>query len=388
MIKKENLTSIIILSYNALEYTQLCLESIHKNTRQGTYEIIVVDNGSTDGSAEWLQSQKYIRCILNKDNQGFPKGCNQGLKIAKGENLLLLNNDTIVTPGWLDNMLTALHSRPDIGAVSCMTNCCQNEQALSLPYHSIEELMEVSRDFNQSNAAKWYSWMMLVGFCLLFKREVYTQLGDLDEMFSPGNFEDDDYCLRMRKAGYELLLCGDTYIHHFGSVAFTGKNDAAQQKAKEERYKALVLKNRAYFFQKWNILGTYRSHYRMTDSLLKTLASGQEVLMVNCDLGYELYWLKRRQPDVALYGLTLDKLGVEVTGKTFTLFFCEDFCEGLEKYYQQKRFARIAVLGNYQKLPNGEDLIQALQQHLTSPGILFFGDEEHIYHLSVGDIGM
>ena len=381
-------TSIIILSYNALDYTQLCLESIRQNTKQGTYEIIVVDNGSTDGSAEWLQSQNHIRCILNRDNKGFPKGCNQGLKLAAGENLLLLNNDTIVTPGWLDNMLTALHSRPDIGAVSCMTNYCQNEQSLSLPYQSIEELMEVSANFNQSAPAKWYPWLMLVGFCLLFKREVYTQLGELDEAFSPGNFEDDDYCLRMRKAGYELLLCGDTYIHHFGSVAFTGKNDAAQQKAKEERYQKLVLKNREYFFQKWNILGTYRSHYGMTDSLLKTLAPGQDVLLVNCDLGYELYWLKRRRPDVSLYGLTLDKLGTEITGKSFPLFSCEDFGEGLEKYYPQKNFARIALLGNYQTLPNGEGLIKALQQHLTNPGILFFGDAEHVYHLSVGDAGL
>ena len=379
MKNKEFVTSIIILSYNGLEYTQLCLQSIRKNTKPGTYEIIVVDNGSTDGSAEWLASQTDIRCIFNKKNVGFPKGCNQGLKIAKGTDLLLLNNDTIVTPHWLDNMLIALHSRANVGAVGCLTNYCANEQIISLPYQSIEELMEVTDMFNQSDPIKWHPWMMLVGYCLLFKREVYLRLGGLDEEFSPGNYEDDDYCLRMRKAGYELLLCEDTYIHHFGSVAFIGNNDIVRQRIKEERYRKLLEKNRKYFMGKWNIKGGYRDHHRMIDLLYSELKSRQEVLIVNCELGYDLYWLNRKISQVSLYGLTNDELGLELAGKTFPLYVCHDFREGLEKYYGQKKFARIALLGNYEERKNGDELINALCQHLTLDGILFYGDKEHIY---------
>lgn len=72
-------TSIIILSCNTLEFLQLCIASIHEYTEAGTYEIIVVDNASEDGSAEWLKEQKNLRCIYNEENLGFPKGCNQGL---------------------------------------------------------------------------------------------------------------------------------------------------------------------------------------------------------------------------------------------------------------------------------------------------------------------
>ena len=381
------LTSIIILSYNALDCTQLCLESIRRNTRPGTYEIIVVDNASTDGSAQWLAQQSDIRCRFNQENAGFPKGCNQGMEMARGTEILLLNNDTIVTPGWLDNMRRALYSDQRVGAVGCMTNNDYNEQGARLSYQSIEELMAAAGKFNRSDETKWHPWMMLVGFCLLFKREIYTQLGGLDEAFSPGNFEDDDYCLRMRKAGYELLLCGDTYIHHFGRAAFIGETDAAQRRGREERYNQLIEKNREFFLQKWNIRGTYRSHYEMTELLCKELSPGQEVLIVNCDMGYELFWLKRRVPGAAIYGLTLDSLGAEVTGKTFPLYVCQDFFAGLSKFYPQKKFARIALLGNYLDWPQGEKLVRTLQQHLTDDGLLFFGDPNRVYRMPANYIG-
>ncbi|MDF2520933.1 MAG: hypothetical protein K0R84_1561, partial [Clostridia bacterium] len=88
-------TSIIILTYNNLEYNKLCIESIREYTQKGTYEIIIVDNHSTDGTVEWLKEQKDLRLILNDENQGFPKGCNQGIEMAEeGNDILLLNNDT------------------------------------------------------------------------------------------------------------------------------------------------------------------------------------------------------------------------------------------------------------------------------------------------------
>ena len=90
-------TSIIILSYNTQELLQLCLASIHEYTEAGTYEVIVVENGSEDGSAEWLKEQQGLTCIYNGENRGFPGGCNQGLTVATGTELLLLNSDTVVT---------------------------------------------------------------------------------------------------------------------------------------------------------------------------------------------------------------------------------------------------------------------------------------------------
>ena len=184
ILVEKQLTSIIIINYNALDYTKLCLDSIRENVKEGTYELIVVDNGSTDGSVEWLKEQDDVKCIFNVDNLGFSHGCNQGLKVANGTEMLLLNNDIIVTPKSMENMLAALYSKPNIGAVGCLLNNCSNEQNVCLSYHSIEELMEESEKYNKSDREKWVPWLTLVGSCLLVKRDVYMRLGDLDEAFN------------------------------------------------------------------------------------------------------------------------------------------------------------------------------------------------------------
>jgi tetratricopeptide (TPR) repeat protein len=109
LMNKPLKTSIVILTYNNLDYNKLCIESIRKYTKEGTYEIIVVDNHSTDGTVEWLKKQRDVKIILNGENLGFPKGCNQGIEIADEANdILLLNNDTIVTPNWLINLKKCL----------------------------------------------------------------------------------------------------------------------------------------------------------------------------------------------------------------------------------------------------------------------------------------
>ena len=164
-------TSIVILSYNTLSYTKLCIESIRAYTKK-SYEIIVVDNASTDGSLEWLKEQPDIKLIANRENAGFPAGCNQGMKAAApGNDLLLLNSDTIVTANWLANMKMALYSGKDIGAVSCVTNNCSNGQSIAVDYQTVEELQQFAAGYNCSDAQKWFSWPTLVGFCFLLPAE-------------------------------------------------------------------------------------------------------------------------------------------------------------------------------------------------------------------------
>ena len=250
-------TSIIILSYNTLELLQLCIASIHEYTEAGTYEIIVVENGSEDGSAEWLKGQTGIRCIFNEENQGFPKGCNQGLEIASGTELLLLNSDTVVTKDWLKNLRRALCSSAKVGAVSCVTNYCSNNQRIEASYKNIEEMLAFAADYNKSDPALWEKRTKLVGFCYLFKREVLEKIGFLDERFSPGNYEDDDFSLRILQAGYDLLLCRDTFIHHFGSASFEKKLKVQNEAEMRERYNATLMRNRTIFFEKWQVPEDY-----------------------------------------------------------------------------------------------------------------------------------
>ena len=101
------LTSIVIVTYNQIEFTRQCLDSIRLLTDE-PYELIVVDNGSTDGTVEYLQAMPDVRLIENDSNRGFPAAANQGMAVAAGKQVLLLNNDVVVTTGWLGRMLRAL----------------------------------------------------------------------------------------------------------------------------------------------------------------------------------------------------------------------------------------------------------------------------------------
>lgn len=297
-------TSIVILTHNKLDYTKLCIESIRKYTPKWSYEIIVVDNNSTDDTVNWLKQQKDIKTIFNNENLGFPKGCNQGIEIATGDNILLLNNDTIVTHNWLENLVECLYSSSDIGAVGAVTNNCSYYQAIQVSYKSLEEMQVFARRFNVSNPDKWEERLKLIGFCMLIKREVVEKIGLLDERYTPGNYEDDDYSLRIRKAGYRLMLCQDTFIHHFGSVSF-GEN--------REKFIGLLHTNRQKFVEKWGFDPNYSTFIRHEIVSLMDNPPDQEikVLEVGCASGGTLLKIKNTFKNAKLYGIELNKFAAE-----------------------------------------------------------------------------
>lgn len=219
---KPRLTSIIILTFNELRFTKLCLELIRWHTPE-PYELVVVDNASTDGTVEYLRSQNDIRLFPNDKNNGFAKGCNQGIQTAAGDYILLLNNDTAVAPGWLGNMINCLESNKSIGIVGPRSNYVKPPQLLGVGYTNMAEVLSFSTDFNKErDPAKWFELEMAVGFCMLIKREVIKEVGLLDERFGIGFFEDDDYCRRAREKGFKIMCAGDTFVHHFGSASFIG----------------------------------------------------------------------------------------------------------------------------------------------------------------------
>lgn len=232
-------TSIIILTHNGLLYSKKCIQSVRKYTEKN-YEIIVVDNNSTDRTKSWLSAQKDIKVIYNSENLGFPRGCNQGINAACGDDILFLNNDVIVTPNWLKNLRECLYSNKDIGAAGPITNKCSNDQSISLPFDSINEILRWCKKHNVSDHNKWEYKSRLIGFCFFIRKEVIKKVGFFDERFSPGNYEDDDYSLRIRKAGYKLVLCRDTFVYHYGGISFSKYN-----------YLKLLEINKNKFEEKW-----------------------------------------------------------------------------------------------------------------------------------------
>src|SRR5690606_8148404 len=157
-----------------------------KHTRPGSYELIIVDNGSTDGTAEWLERQGDVRAIRRAGNAGFPAACNRGLAEARGDARLLLNNDNHVTSRWLANLLDALHSDGRVGAVGPVTTAASYHTAIPVAYRSLEEMWRFAEAHNQPDPARREERVKLIGFCLLLKREAFEKTGFLDERFSPG----------------------------------------------------------------------------------------------------------------------------------------------------------------------------------------------------------
>ena len=370
-------TSIIIISYNTLSYTRLCIESIREYTPPNSYEIIVVDNASVDGSSEWLRQQKDVKLLENKANVGFPAGCNQGMLAAEaGNDLLLLNSDTIVTPRWLENLQKALHSDEIVGAVSCVTNSCSNQQAIEVSYRTIEEMLTFAAGYNQSEPNKWYTWSTLVGFCFLLKWEVYEKIGGLDELFSPGNYEDDDYSFAIRQAGYRLLLCADTFIHHFGGVSFKQGNVPEMAGAMQEHYAEILQINREKFLQKWQVSPDYKVFYRLVQNL-QPEDDGHRVLLIDCGVGQGLCSLHRRYPRLRLSGLVFTEADYRLAVKDFPIRRVS--CWGKVAAGIPDRQDVIMVLGNIQAVPDHQEVLAGLRQRLTLGGRLFYDDGQQVY---------
>lgn len=236
-------TSIIIPSYNQKGLLLECIESIEAYTAP-PYEIIVIDNGSEDGTAEQLIGRRgTIRVVKNEQNLGFARAINIGLMMAKGNYIVLMNNDVLVTEGWLDQLLNCLNSDPKIGAVGPVTNYISGEQQIGVPYEDIQGMREFSIAFNKRDATKWKRCDRLVGFCILMPRSTFEDVGYLDEGYEIGNFEDDDWILRLRFQEKQMMIAGDTFVHHYGSVTMKGLG--------QQGFIQVNQRNEDFFTQKW-----------------------------------------------------------------------------------------------------------------------------------------
>lgn len=245
--------SIVIPAFNQLACCRECVESIRANTGI-PYRLILVDNGSTDGVGEYFDSIPNATVVHTGENLGFPAGVNRGLAHAEGH-VLLLNSDTVAPRGWLERLTAPLESHARIGAVGPMTNHVSGPQLIpDLDLNSMDAITEFADARWESHRGQLAEIDRLVGFCMLIREEAFRAVGLLDESFGVGNFEDDDYCIRLRRAGYRVCVALDCFVFHYGSRTFRAMGIHG------DAYNDLIDRNEDLFREKWGLDHDGSSH--------------------------------------------------------------------------------------------------------------------------------
>jgi GT2 family glycosyltransferase len=196
-----------------------------------------------DGTADYLAgaaaaSPVRLEVVRAAADSGFQKACGEALERARGEFVVWLNNDTIVTDGWLEQLVALCSGHDLIGMVGPMSNFAPGPQrAGQVPYRigskrrlppdqdrpaerdlaDIDTVDQFAREWREKHRGQWFEAEQLGGFCLLVRRAVLQRVGFLDEQSERGVFDANALCRRVRQAGYHLACCQDLFIHHFGS---------------------------------------------------------------------------------------------------------------------------------------------------------------------------
>lgn len=364
--------AIVILSYNSLDMTKNCITSIKENCIRESYELVVIDNASQDGSVEWLKTQQDIKLLCNGENQGFPKGCNQGIELAEEDSdIFLLNNDTLMMPNALFWLRMGLYEDAQVGACGSVSNSAGNHQTIKETYENLGGYLEYAIRNNIPQKHPYEERMYLIGFAMLIKREALNKVGVLDEQFSPGNFEDTDYGVRLIQAGYRNRVCKNSFIFHWGGQSF-GK--------KKERYIALIEKNKKIFEEKWQETYSEYSSIR-TDIISKIDEKDKEkplqVLDLACGYGMTLAKFKSEYPNAQCYGVEKEEKRAEIASRYARVIQGDIETITLEKEWGM--FDYILAGEVLEKLCKPEEFLQKIRSSLKEQGrmIVSVSDMEH-----------
>ncbi|GEM_PF-162774 len=251
--------SVVILTWNGLEYTRPCLDSVLRNTDTNAVEVIVADNGSTDGTVEYLKKVPGISTIFNGENLGFVRGNNAALKlIDRDRDVILLNNDTeIDDPDWISKLQATAYGYAGAGVVGCRIRRLDADDfqhaGTYMPDRSYwgQQLGSGEKDINQYGFDQDVEGVVFA--CVYIRREVMDAVGFLDEDFF-SYYEDTDYCLKARAAGFRVMNCGTLTVRHreHGSTSVNKVN-----------LNDMFLKSKETFLGKWKDVLDARYKYKL-----------------------------------------------------------------------------------------------------------------------------
>lgn len=228
---------IIIVVWNQAKITRRCLESI-VNMTEADYHLILIDNASNDETSKYLEDftdtgGDKVVLLKNKTNLGFLKAANQGLMKSTAKYVCLLNNDTVVTKGWLRELMSIAESNPQLGIL----NPSSTTLGQKVPLKDIGKYAGKVKRYQ----SEYIEMAQASGFCMFIKREVIDRIGLLDERYGTGYFEDTDYSRRAKEAGFKIARVKAAYVYHQENASFI------KFKGRDETFRA----NREIFEERW-----------------------------------------------------------------------------------------------------------------------------------------
>ena len=298
-------TSIVILSFNTLDYTKQCLESVKETVPLDRCQIVVVDNASSDGSLEYLRTLDWITLVENKENRGFPGGCNDGINVSFPENdIYLLNSDTILPKNALFWLKMGLYSSENVGSCGSMSNNAPAGQTVNKKWESVDEMISFADQVNVPIDKSMELRMFLIGFSVLIKRTVLEKTGLMDERFFPGNSEDIDISFRILKAGFVNVLCKNSFVIHFGNTSFKILHSHGVD------FGELLFKNTKKLDEKLGFDGLAAlrliKNHAVKQIEADTMAKPIQILDLGCGMGSDATILETRFPNSVYTGIEED----------------------------------------------------------------------------------
>lgn len=377
--------SIVIPAYNHLEKTKTCIQSVLQNTdfEQLNAELILIDHGSSDGTLEYFRSIPNATVIHIKNNVRMYMFALASM-VCKGEFLALINNDTILSERWADQLLTAIQSDSHIALVSPLTPNTSNLQAPIHPDNDPTEFIEWANQNNHSDTLLWSDRARVLPTIGVYRTKVLQKIGFADPYYYSMEFWDDDLSLRIRRARFRQVLCEDTVCYHFGSV--TGS-------AGVKRENTLVYGQD--LFRKKNGVNAWGNgfcyDYYSVNILFQCLQQKQSIDFLGIDCGFGdtplqlRNLLRRKEKHCTLFNMTTQPEYVPDLNPLSDHFFYASECisSALPQAFPGQAFDVIYLGQDMAEYSDYENLIYALPGKLVPGGYAVFRVENPWYILNV-----
>ncbi|MCM1295541.1 MAG: methyltransferase domain-containing protein [Muribaculaceae bacterium] len=367
--------SFVILSHNKMDAIKDCISSIRKTCKEDIYEIIVVDNASTDGSREWLLSQENITLICNDENVKDAVGYNQGINAAlENTDIMLLSADAVMMPNAMFTLRLGLYASDKNGAAGSATNHSIQKQMIESKFTQMSEYIEYCEKNNLPGDLCEYR-PMLDGFAMLIKRKVLNMVWEngLDENLTL--YEDIDMGMRMLSHGYRNVLCWNSFI-------FCREKQWVIDAEKMQESETILKK-------KWGINPAYYANSRM--DLISLIAEDENakirVLEVGCGLGATLGAIKYKYPNACVYGVELVENVARLGSANFDII-CADVEEAILPF--EEDFFDYIIFGDVlEHLKYPEEVLKIMKKYLKHNGCVLASipnvmNAENIYQLLHG----